>query len=270
MLRNLAENMAEISAENDMIDLIPKLQEQGLLDTNIDNSDDVHEILGAIRQNKNNKLFIFDCECIESDEDYAGLFHQLATQGGMASEISEIVSSYDYENEKATIRCSIKGESIEQSWHQRSDYVSEDFFAWANDIFAQYFDRQMVSLPAEDQCAEIFFTDATSATEMQAAFDQQNGRLDSEKILTYQVLLICVLSFLSIIPLSYLASMFFGFWPSLLLGAGVGLLCGFGMCLWTVAQDEADKEFEQELLDNPELIGKMALEYMNELKSAKG
>ena len=266
ILDSLAEAMAESDAEDMLDEVTSILIKNDLLPKDYEHNSDPDALLSAHREFAEGKIVTFDCECIENDQDYASLLEHVISGTEYKNKIKEIHSEYDYDKSRATITCFVNGESFSAEWEQNSDWVSDSFFEFIDKILNDNFRDKLIILPAQDQCAETFIIDNESGEVLSKFFSIVSGNLDSDKVLGNKMFLIILFSVIAFLATIVAGWFFSSFWMSF----GIGLLFWGGMAIWLMIKavngHEEQERLEEELRENPEMIGKLAQEFMNELK----
>jgi len=268
-INDMVEGMCLSETESQSEKLIPIFQENGFLPDTLDESLEVEELPEQIALHAPKKILTFDCECIENPEDYAGLFIHFVTHADLNDKVSEIRSSYNYDNEQASLSCIIDGKKHSKTWKQSSDWVTEEYFEFVNQLFGKYFKINFVSLPAVDQCLELIILDTENSKIAQEFFDRIGGKIDPDEESGYRILLTIIFSIIGLIITTLVGWYFFGFWISFGISIGFWVIFALVKAIRIVNAQEAQEEFEKELQENPEMIGKLAVEFMEELKKQK-
>ncbi len=266
MLARFAELMVESHTEGMLDNVNNVLIKAGMLPEDFTHDEDPEAIAPAIRHYADDKLITFDCECIEDPHEYATLLAAILCDTPYAGQLHQLDSELDHENSTASIRCTVNGEELSASWKQSNDWVASEFFEFVDQLLTEHFNAKLIILPPEDQCAEVFIIDQESGDAVSRFFARVAGKVDPDEVTGYKIMAVMGICFIAFLATLALGWALIGFW----VGLGISLVGWGALCLWKsvslVNEQEEHEAIEQELLENPEMIGKLAQEFMKELK----
>lgn len=140
-----------------------------------------------------------------------------------------------------------------------------EFFDFVDQVFAKL-DQRFAMLPAENQVANLILLDAETGEKAAEVFKRLGGQIDRDEVTGHKLILTLFFAVVGLVLTVLIGSFVIGFWTSLALG----LLLWGGYTVWRafrlVNEQTKQEKLEQELRDNPQLIGEMATQMMEELR----
>jgi len=263
----IVEGMMSGKADELLVQVLPILQEKGFVAKEIEEAIEPEELANLLREHSAAHIFTFDCECIEDSDDYASLLMGFIERANLADKITDVESQLH--DETAVLQCRIGETLIKREWAQKDDWVAAEFSGFIKEVFEENFDLKFVSLPAEDQCAEFILLDLENGNTVAAFFDSVAGNHDPDEVSGYKIILTIIASIVGAILTTLIGWFFSGFWLSLGISLVFWLLFAIFISFRIVNKQEQQAAFEKELQEDPEIVGKMVVEMMNELKSKK-
>lgn len=263
----VVEGMMSGKAEELLTQVLPVLKQKGFVAKELEETIEPEELANILREHSTDKIFTFDCECIEDNDDYAALLMGFIERANLADKITGVESQL--RDNTAVLQCNIGETLIKSEWIQKDDWVAAEFSDFIKKVFEENFDLKFVSLPAEDQCAEFILLDLANGKVLSEFFDCVAGNHDPDEVSGYKIILTIIASVIGVILTTLIGWFFTGFWISLGISLVFWLLLTIFIAFRIVNKQEQHAALEKELQENPELVGKLVVEMMNELKSKK-
>jgi hypothetical protein len=263
----VVEGMMDSKTEKLLETILPVLKESNWVSKDVDEDIEPNEVAEHIRAHAADRIVMLDCECIENDDDYAGLLAMFVENAKLSDKVSDIQSSYI--DNQATISCTVDGNVLTGAWSQKSDWVEAEFFTFTNALFSEHFNLHFSVLPSEDQCAECILLDAENGKVLTEFFERVSGNYDPDEVSGNTILLTIFTAVIGFIIFTIVGWFLVGFWPSFGFNLLFWLIFTVYCSLKTVNNQEEQQALEEEIQQNPELIGQMVVDMVDELKKHK-
>lgn len=267
-INEFSEAMAGPDVEELLSSVLPSLKKSNLIDSESVVSDSDY-LIESIREYSEDKILRVDAECIDSPEEYSGLFSQLIEGASLTEKIDEFDIKVDME--KVTLYCRVGKDEYSKIWEQQDDWISPEFFDFINDIFQNSFSSAYARLSYEDQSLELIIIDSEIAKNFEILVASNDGvyQLDPDEVTGFKVMAVWFFCFVMMILSVVVGWYFLGFWASF----GVSFLFWAIMAAYfsfsVVIKNNKDKELNKAIIENPELIGQAAVKIMKDFKSGK-
>lgn len=265
-LDDFGQGMAEPDTEELAAKVIPYLKQEGLINQGYDESD-LDNLLVQLNGIDSEKLERIDAECIDEPENYEAILKELLSKAGVAL----VDVSIDIDDSNLNISCFVGESEYKSSWQQNDDWISSEFYKYLNQILESETSQSYALLPASDQISELMLVKSEISNDIEELLQVAAGtfRADPDVVTGFKVMFIfsvcIILLFVSIV----VGWIFYGFWVSL----GLSLLIWGGLAtLWSfsvVLQNQKNREIAEELSNNPEMMGKLAISVMDDFKAGK-
>lgn len=120
------------------------------------------------------KAIDFDTEAIEGPNDYKIVFnnYKSAIRNDLKLSRKDYDTFFDIDNKRAGISITIDGEKYSSEWKQDSDWVSEEFFQFIQDVLEPHLPGRIVHYISLDQCYREIYIPNKVAETVNEAFRQ--------------------------------------------------------------------------------------------------
>ncbi|HFD13000.1 MAG TPA: hypothetical protein ENJ32_11125 [Crenotrichaceae bacterium] len=153
------EASAKITASLKQVGVIPASARIELQDSS--------DVIECLRKYASKHIVHFDTKCIEDNSAYATVFEKHLSVIKNKLLVTDISSSFDDENQQATLSFQHNGESIRWEFQQNSNWINDTFFSHLGKFVRENSNGEFLIFPAEDQCAELIFLPKNTAVLLQ-------------------------------------------------------------------------------------------------------
>lgn len=121
----------------------------------------------------------FDTEAIEFRSSYRVVFNNYtrAVRQDLRIDRKDCNAFFDFKNQKAGISITISGETYSSEWEQVSDWVSDQFFIFIQDVLEPHLPGRFVHYVPLDQCYRGIYVHKDIADTVDKAFREYEKSL---------------------------------------------------------------------------------------------
>lgn len=264
--------MVRVQSDSECNELVeaglPVLKKYGLLDPDYTPADDTDgrdrlgEVVSLVEESDTDRVLVFDAECVEDPQDYAGLARDFFGHAGLQDKLVKVKSDFNPDKEKAGLAMLIDGVKEKNTWQQKDDWVSQDFVRFMDETFHKHFNKKVLTLPAVDQCMRIMVVDAEDYDALSGLFEFHDHGYGPRELFSARFVSTVVLAAAGFVVCTLAGWYFLGFWWSLLASFGLWAIAAVVLIVKYSWQCLDDEEAEKLMREDPEAYGKAVMTAM--------